>query len=228
MQKQQLNSKGFGLIAVVIIIAVLVVLGGAGAYVYHRDHKQKVPTSARTSTSTSNGKTSTSTTSKTDPYAGWKTYCDATTSSCVRYPAAWISVDGFPGAFENSSNTAYISLAAGTNKDRAQDTAYIYSVDSLTTTGGPLDIVGYVVNNKPQYSVYNASYVATNDVKAGVTMQIVDGNYAFDAKSGTISLVATPGATGYTAITSTEQAKAWFTTPEAQADLLAMKSFYYQ
>jgi hypothetical protein len=155
-------------------------------------------------------------------------YCDSTTASCIKYPSDWVGVAGFPGAFGNSTNTAYVSLEAGTNKDEAQGMAYIYSVDSLTTSATPLDIVGYIVNDKPGYAVYSASYVSTNNIKVGVTIQIVDGNYAFNAKVGTISLVATPGVNGYAAITGTEQAKAWFTTSEAQDDLLALKSFYYQ
>lgn len=62
MQKQQLNSKGFGLIAAVIVIAVLIVLGGAGAYVYHRDHEANTATttsysSSKNSTQASNKQT---------------------------------------------------------------------------------------------------------------------------------------------------------------------------
>lgn len=66
MQKQQLNSKGFGLVGVLIVVAALIVAGGAGAYVYHRDHKAKMETdtgsvitdhSSTTSNSTNTGST---------------------------------------------------------------------------------------------------------------------------------------------------------------------------
>jgi len=63
MQKQQLNSKGFGLIAVIIVIAVLVVLGGAGVYVYQRNH---------TANSAANAKVTNHTTAKTDGSSGNK------------------------------------------------------------------------------------------------------------------------------------------------------------
>lgn len=63
MRKKSLNSKGFGLIAVVIVIAVLVVLGGAGAYVYHRDHRAK--TTATTGSTSSNSSTQSATKSST-------------------------------------------------------------------------------------------------------------------------------------------------------------------
>lgn len=228
---KKLNTKGFGLLGVLAVIVVLAAAGGVGAYVYHKNHKAKTTTSSTgnsTSTGTKTGSTS-GTTQTSDPYAGWKTYCDGTASSCIKYPSTWIAVNGFPGAFENSTNTAYISLEAGTSKDRAQATAYIYSVEGLSTSGPSLDIVGYVVGNKPAFGVYNSAYVSTNDIKAGATAQLVDGNYAFNAKDrSTISLIATPGAAGYAAITTSDQARAWFTTQEAQDALLVMRSFYYQ
>jgi hypothetical protein len=88
--------------------------------------------------------------------------------------------------------------------------------------------VGYVVNDKPQYAVYDTSYVSTNGMEAGKTVTIVDGNYAFDAKTGTASLDATPGANGYAQITSAEQAKAWFSSQSAVTGLQILKSFYYE
>lgn len=212
-----------------MVIIVIAAAGGVGAYVYHKNHKAKTTSSTSTSSSTTGPKTGSTGGTTTDPYAGWKTYCDSTTSSCVKYPSTWISVTGFPGAFENFAKTAYISLEAGTSKDRAQDAAYIYSVESLPTSGSPLDIVGYVVGNKPGFAVYDSSYVSANNIKTGTTVQLVDGNYAFNAKNAsTVSLVATPDTEGYATITTSEQAKAWFTTQEAQDGLLVMKSFYYK
>jgi hypothetical protein len=224
MRKKPLNSTGIGLVGVLLVVLVLAIVGGAGVYVYHHNHKAKSSTS---NTPASNNNTGSTSTAKTDPYAGWKRYCDATTHSCIRYPATWSPVTGFPGAFENSAVTSYISLEAGTSKDQSIKSAYIVSVDKVTTTAGTLDIVGYAVGDKPQYSVYNASYVAENGIAPGATVNMVIGNYAFTAKVGTVSLVATPGTNGYAAVTTASQAKAWFNTSAAGACLKALQSFYY-
>ena len=96
------------------------------------------------------------------------------------------------------------------------------------TSVEPLDIVGYIINNQPGYAVYNTSYITANDIKADSTVQLVYGNYAFDAKIGSITLLASAGAKGYEPITTMDQAKAWFSTDNAKTDLLILKSFYYQ
>jgi hypothetical protein len=59
MQKQQLNSKGFGLVSVLSVIVVLALAGGAGAYVYYRDHKKKPETTITSTTSSKNSGQST-------------------------------------------------------------------------------------------------------------------------------------------------------------------------
>ena len=224
MKKPQLNNKGFGLVGILVVIVVLAAVSGAGAYVYHKNHKTKAATATSNSTSSN---TATKSTSNVDPYAGWKTYCDSTTQSCIKHPAEWAAVAGFPGAFENSTATGYVSLEAGTNKDRSQGSAYVVSVDKLTTTSGVLDIVGYIVNGKPGYSVYDAAYVSANGIKSGSTVDMTVGNYAFSGKIGTVSLVATPGANGYAAITTVDQAKNWFATADAKTSLLVLRSLSY-
>ena len=52
MQKQQFNSKGFGLAALLVTVAAVVIVGGAGALVYHRNHTTKHAATATKNAST--------------------------------------------------------------------------------------------------------------------------------------------------------------------------------
>lgn len=233
-RSNQENQLGFGLFSVLMLIVVLVLVVASGVYAWHRDHKAKgnatshTTTMASTAGSGSKSGGSGSTAASADPYAGWKTYCDSTISSCFKYPPDWNAVSGFPGAFEDSDDKAYTSLSGGTTKDRAQDTVYVQSAEGITTSATPLTILGYIDNNEPGYGVYDSSYLASIGIKAGMTAQLVDGNYAFNGKVGDVSLVATPGENGYAAITTFVQAQNWFSTPAAQTCLKALRSFYYE
>ena len=120
MKKQQLNSKGFGLIAAVIVIAVLVVLGGAGAYVYHRDHKAKPATTSSTTGVASAQNKSTNTTASSqsaDPTAGWITYTSTSGQFSLKYPKTW---------------------ATAANLNQCQDGIFLLGADSKSvgTCGG--------------------------------------------------------------------------------------------
>lgn len=225
--KLKTTNSGFGVVGAILISALVVVIGITSYLVTTRLEPKSQP---RPITSISvQQKTTVTPKAPTGPYAGWKTYCDSTTVSCIQYPPDWAPVAGFPGAFESSTQTGYVSLIpGGTNVDEALNTAYICSVTNLNTSAGPLDIVGYIVSNQPGYVVYDTSYVSNNGIKVGVTKRIIDGNYSFTGKNGPISLVATPDSNGYAAITTFNEAQAWFTGADAQTDLKILESFYYQ
>lgn len=158
-------------------------------------------------------------------YIGWQTYCSTQVSACVKYPAGWQAVKGFPGAFEDSANTVYLSLLPGSSQDNEPNSAYINSVSPLNSN---LDIVGYIVSNQPGYVVFASSYVQAKDLTPGVTRSIVDGNYAFPGPKGTVSLVATPGANAYASISTLAQAQAWFAGASGQLALKSLQSFYFE
>jgi Tfp pilus assembly major pilin PilA len=223
MFKAKKNKNGFAVLELVLAIVVIAIIAVGGWGVYKHYHKTK---SVATTTNTMTSKTNT--TQQTDPYAGWQTYCDTYVSACYKYPSDWTAVSGFSGVFQNTAITAYASLGGGTNKDQSTDSVYINSINNLSTVSG-LSIVGYIApNNKPIYALYDTSYLSTNRVTAGATSQLIDGNYAFTGKNGAVSFVATPGSNGYAAITTLDQAKAWFSSTNGETDLKIMQSFYYQ
>ena len=156
MKKQQLNSKGFGLIAVVIVIAVLVVLGGTAVYVYHRDHKAKADTSNTTSTSghnsTQNKSQASSTTSSAtpDPYAGWKTYCDSTYHYCFKYSSDWTLTataatkvgDTGSASLLNPAKTVQVTYSNAYTQDSGAIAFTPSYVNKLTSANEDLTVVG--------------------------------------------------------------------------------------
>ena len=86
-----------------------------------------------------------------------------------------------------------------------------------------------MLDNVPTYVMYDASVVTANNLTVGQSAQLVTVNPTFTGKTGAdVTFVATPGAGGIAAITTTEQAKAWFATPEAKQALKILQSFYYQ
>ena len=221
------DSKGFGLIEVLIVIALAVVVAGAGLYLYHKhaDNNKKTTTSSSTKSSTSANQQG-SNTANSDPYSGWRTYCDSTVKACIKYPSDWVASQY--GGLQNSACTEYASLTGPTNKDRASDTAYIASIGALATPVSDLKIVGMVVNNKPSYAVYNDSYLTQNNIQVGATQAIADVNYNFTGTTSDAALVGTPCANGYSTITTLGQAKDWFNTTDAKTVLKVVQSLYYQ
>jgi len=158
----------------------------------------------------------------------WKTTCDTELKACYKYPSDWVAAQ-YVG-IENTAETAYVRYQNPDNKDQAVDSAYIVSIDDLATPNQGLKVVGYVIENRPGYIVYDASIVAADNLTIGQTTELVTGNPTFSGKSGheSVTFVATPNTNGQTAITTQEQAKTWFSTPEAKECLKILQSFHYQ
>lgn len=222
MKAVRSKQTGFGIIEAVIIIAAVGIIGVAGWFVYQHDHTKVTNTAA----STTQQKTTTVTQINADPYAGWQSYCDTTVKTCIKYPSDWVASPY--GGLENPACTEYAALTGSTVKDRGSSTAYIASIDDLKTPMADLKILGTVVDNKPEYSVYNTSYISENNLHVGATQEIAYANYTFTGKTGDASVVGTPCANGYAAISTAEQAKAWFNTAEGKTVLKVVQSFSYQ
>lgn len=215
---KKMRADGFSALGIIGAICVVIVVGLAGWYVFqNRDTRTK--NNSSTTSKTSNAKPA-------DSYAGWKTYCDTeNTKGCFKYPNDWVASQY--GGYENSTQTAYVNYSGYNNKDQASDTAYVAQISEVTNSSLNLKIVGSVYKNVPSYSIFNAADVAT--LKVGEDTTVVTVNPEFQRNPGEdMSFTATPGASGIKAITTLDQAKAWFSTPEAQNCLKVLQSFYYQ
>lgn len=158
-------------------------------------------------------------------YAGWKQVCDTQSKACFLHPADWSAASY--GGYQNPARTAYVNLYVNT-KDRGADIAYIAGIYYPQRAGQDVAIVGFVHGNVPSYAMYNESTV--HALQPGEQAQLIVANPIFAASGGgpDVTFVATPGAAGLSAITTVDQAKAWFGTSEAKADLKIMQSFYYR
>lgn len=224
MTKHSLNAKGFGFVGVLLVIVVLAAVAGGGAYVYHKDHKAKTP--ATSNTTSSKTSTQTNKTATTDPYAGWKSYCDTTYHYCFKYPSDWTfdqnialspsktvqvaynnpdTRDGGPMQFTPS----YVGALANANQD-------VTVVGGYYTTGG---------NYSPQYAVADSSFLTTYPLTVGKQSQFTANPIFTDKGSNNLGqLVATPA----TSITSAADAQAWLNSADAKTSLQILQSFYYQ
>ncbi len=217
---RKMRTDGFSVVTVVIAVFILAAIGLTGWHLsQHKDSKTQVSHSTSTSKKNTAPK-------PIDTYAGWKTYCDSENAKgCYMYPSDWVTSQY--GGFENSTQTAYVDFSGYNNKDQAADTVYIAQVADVTDKQLGLKIVGSVYNNVPSYSIFNATDVSA--LKAGESAQLITTNPQFQRNSGeNMSFTATPGVNGLKAITNLDQAKAWFSTPEAQTCLKVLQSFYYQ
>ncbi|HEX7963144.1 MAG TPA: hypothetical protein VF466_00990 [Candidatus Saccharimonadales bacterium] len=158
-------------------------------------------------------------------YAGWKEVCDVQSKACFLHPADWYAAPY--GGFQNPARTAYANLYVNT-KDRGADAVYVAGIYYPQRTGQGVVIVGFVHGIVPSYALYDDS--AVHGLRAGEQAQLVVANPVFTAGDGgpDVTFVATPGAAGLSAITTIDQAKAWFGTSEAETDLKIMQSFYYR
>ncbi len=221
MNRTANKQSGFSIIEIVLVVLVIGALAAIGLLVYLQ-HTTTKPTVA----TNSQQKSTTVTHPPTDPYQGWQTYCDSTVKACIKYPSDWVASQY--GGLENPACTEYASLTGPTSKDRGSSPAYIVSIDDLSTPVSDLKILGTVVDNKPGYSIYNASYISQNNIHVGGTQEIASANYRFTGKTGDAGLVGTPCANGYAAITTSDQAKAWFNSTEGKTVLKVVQSLYYQ
>jgi hypothetical protein len=240
MKKVSLNQKGFGLVGALIALAVLVVLGGAGAYVYHRDHKTKPTTSndnqstqttSNNSTQTNNNNNSSASTTKTDPYAGWKTYTDTTYHYSFKYPTDWTatvgSAQGQSVSVRNPGNSVLVAYenpfikAGGTGSFYAADVEDASSSTSLKIVGG-----AFAANNLPSYWVINGSMLKTYPLAVGQTSTFeTAARFTDQGSANDAQLTAYPIGTVFT---STDQAKTWFASADAKTALLILESLAYR
>ena len=205
------------------IVTIAVVMGGAWYIWTHRSKSNRQQTALSAIT---HNKQAVAPAPASDPYAGWKTYCDDSVKACIQHPSGWQMLGD--GALENPTCTAYVSMAGPTVKDGGGGTGYIASIDNLKIPFEDLKVVGIIVDSQPMYSIYNGSYLEKYGISAGQVHEIGYANYRFNGKTGDAALDATPCTNGYAAIKNFEQAKAWFGTAEARDCLKILQSFYYE
>ncbi|HSX45349.1 MAG TPA: hypothetical protein VLF39_04585 [Candidatus Saccharimonadales bacterium] len=218
---KKLNTKGFSAIEGLLILVIVGLIGFVGWYVWK---SQKDTTKTLNDTNQGVGQTAKTTNSF---YNGWKMTCDSNVKACYKHPTDWVA-DQYNTGLENPAQTEYVSLTGPTIKDGGSGSAYIVSIDDLNPAIVDLKILGTIVDNRPNYSIYNASYISSNNIKVGATQDIDYTNHRFTGKTGEAGFDATPDSKGYASIKTLDQAKAWFNSDEAKTVLKVIQSFKYQ
>jgi len=234
MQRNSLNTKGFGLVAILMIVVALVVVGGSGAYVYHRDHKSKSSAVSDSSTTTKTSTHTSTTTAATDPYAGWNQYCSSYGHLCFKYPTNWTTSQG--ETYLPDQNSLSITSPSGSVRidyspadqgiGGACDPAVCF-FDTLSFTSptgsntGSLKIVEGIFNDKDTSAILPFYYVSTS---AQISQQgLISGQNVgtgflyteFPNPSGSgIEHLQVRDADNNKTYASLDQAKAWFSNSE--------------
>lgn len=218
------HEAGFGAVELLLILLVVVVLGGAGWYVWQREH-------SKTNTARSNGQTSTTPTPSPtpDPYKGWLTYTDSLHHYSFKYPASgWTLTTGTGSAsVRNAANTALVSYTNPFVKDSGTSDFYVASIETVNEIAS-LKVVGGAVtaNMLPSYWVVDASTLTTYPLTVGQTSTFTTAaRFTDSGSSDNAQLTAFPVGKVFT---STDTAKAWFSTADAKTSLLILQSLTYQ
>lgn len=161
-----------------------------------------------------------------DSYNGWNTNCVKALKACIKTPPDWVA-NQYNG-YENQAQTQYAALSLENVKDQSKADALIVSVDDFVVSNSNLKVVGLIVSNKPSYAVYDTSYINSNGIKPGATVNILVGSYTFSGSTGMASLVGSADTNGTKAITTVDAARAWFVSADAQQVFKVVRSFYYQ
>lgn len=229
MQKKT-NVNGFAIIELLIIIAVVLVLGVVGVLVYNQQHKPKADTTSTSSSTSDKSKASTSTSKQTatDPYAGWKSYCDTDNHYCFKYPTDW-TFNG--GKVLNPSNTVQVVYTNPDTRDGGPLPFTTSYVGKLEAANQDVSAVGgyYTMgsNYSPTYVVADSSLLTTYSLTVGQQGQFI-GNASF-ANEGTDfrgQLVSYPTVSN-ASFSTLAAAQDWLNSADAKISLQILQSLSY-
>jgi prepilin-type N-terminal cleavage/methylation domain-containing protein len=200
----KLDRKGFSIVEVLITIVVLAVIVGCGWFAWHHTHDKNTSASKSTgssqqtkSSSTSSSKSTTATT--TDPYAGWKPYCDSTYKYCFKYPSDWTLTADSSATSVGDSREATVSdptnaLTVGYVNAFTKDSGLISFTPTkatalqtdagLTLVGGYEQAGGAIGNYLAVYEIVDTSLLGNYPLAVGSTTQFPSNPRFSDEPSG--------------------------------------------
>lgn len=219
MKNSPLNSKGFGLLGVLVIVLVVAIAGFSGWFIWNKNHDTKKTTDS----SNTNGSNKDDNTT-TDPYEGWRTYCETQSKYCFRYPTAWsVESDAVSTTLRNAQKTVMATFAYKVVKDGGNTDFYVSTVEPVSALSSLSVVGGFMTDgNSPTYAVVNADQAAP--LKKGEVNQFaIAPRYTGADSEGVQFIVYSTGM----AFSTTDESKAWFETAAARESLLALKSLTY-
>lgn len=181
------------------------------------------------SNSTASQKTS-SATQTVDPYAGWKTYCDAVEKVCFKYPSDWsLNATGQANlstvSLKNPAQTLTGTFLNNDERDGTLGAYYVAAVEDLGTVNANYKVLGgfaaAATPSYPEYKVVDTKFTTGLTVGQQANMETTARFTFNDAKSGSLWIYPTVGMT-------TTQAKTWFTSNDGKTAELIAKSLYFE
>ncbi|HEY8999577.1 MAG TPA: hypothetical protein VIM53_04670 [Candidatus Saccharimonadales bacterium] len=250
MQKR-LSDEGFSVVEALITIVVLALIAGCGWLAWRHTHDKKTPASSTKTASSQSKPSSTSSTrsniaTTTDPYAGWKTYCDATYKYCFKYPSNWTVQDttaaskaGDEGGIDllSPDQTVQVVYSNAYAKDSSVVGFFATKLLALSSAGQNLTLVGGYIpssgdnglagNNIPIYEIVDDSLLNAHPLTVNqqgqfpTNAQFTDQYSADSGFNG--SFLARPAVTIQT-VTGSE---AWLSSANAQTAIQILESLAY-
>lgn len=224
MHKIDHKNTGFGVVEIIIAVVVVLVVGLVGWRLYDASKNKPSASTQQPSSSQPNEQTSS------DPYAGWKTYCDDAQKACFKYPSDWTvdpsSQNGIVSVTLKSPSGAVVGGYVNSDtRDGVEMPYYTASVDGLSMPDSKYKVVGGFTFSgsdlSPRYKVVDASFAS--GLKPGQQTSLTNtARFTYKDGSTTGHLEAYPiSASGFTS----DQAKAWFGSDDAKTALQVVRSF---
>ena len=178
-------------------------------------------------------------TAVTDPYAGWKTYCDSVNKECLKYPSDWTFSDNSINqggrqitdiTLTPAKEDATVEYTNTYIKDGGTDKFVPYILTDLKPVNSNLKIVGgYFVTtpNNPFITLVDSSLLKSSPLTLNqpsdftVAPRYSNQNAADKYGSGNFQVSGLK-------ITTAAQSQAWFNSTDAKQAVLILQSFYYQ
>lgn len=92
--QRKLDRKGFSIIEVLVVVVIIAAVAACGWLAWrHANGKKKQTSSTTASSQQAKSPSKSSPAQTTDPYVGWRSYCDTTYKYCFKYPSGWTVQD---------------------------------------------------------------------------------------------------------------------------------------
>jgi hypothetical protein len=230
MSKIKQNQAGFGTVEIIVVIVVVALAGFAGWMVHKNHHKpaKAAPVAVAATPSPA----------ATNPYTGWKSYCDTINNGCFKYPNNWTLTSSNANGLVNvqvsspgqTATAVYKTIPAAIVTPQSGAAFYAASTNNVSSSNPALKVVGgyFTSGNIPYFYLVEASSLSTYPLTASQASQFETiPDYTITNSSANFgSFYAYNSQKGYSP--SAARAQSWYSTSDGQNSLLIVQSFSYQ